>query len=173
MVFGADVNGNYIRDTSGNQEDTNFNAGVNVLRGGDPSNGSPQPVPLASSGAVTLRPGGTATSTININSNANDFLVQGVSVTVNIQHGHDADLTATLIGPDGTSVQLFSGVGTTGALPHANFTNATFSDSATTPIQLAATQGGGLGINGTYNPQFPLSAVQTTRIAWCLDPRHQ
>ncbi len=89
------------------------------------------------------------------------FLVQGVTVQLSIQHPFDPDLTATLIGPDGTSVQLFSGVGTTGATPHANFTNTTFDDTATNPIQLAADAGGGIGIGaGPFNPQLPLSTFK-------------
>src|SRR5262249_34861458 len=85
------------------------------------------------------------------------FLVQGVKVTLTIQHQNDPDLEATLIAPDGTSVKLFTGVGGSGSTPHANFTGTTFGDAAPVPIQLAQTQPGtGIGM-GPFNPQFPLS----------------
>src|SRR5262249_9018329 len=57
------------------------------------------------------------------------------------------------------SVLLFSGVGTAGTSPHANFTNTTFDDAATTPIQLAATSPNtGIGA-GPFNPQQPFAST--------------
>lgn len=158
MVFGPDAMGNYIKDVNGNAVDANFNAGLNLLRGGDPSNGTTLPNPFASGPInVNLPPGQTVSSSINVPSS---FLVQGATITLNIQHQNDPDLTAVLFAPDGTSVQLFSGVGTNGSSPHANFTNTTLDDTAATPIQLASTQSGGVGISGTFTPQFPLSTFK-------------
>ncbi|HUO08924.1 MAG TPA: proprotein convertase P-domain-containing protein [Phycisphaerae bacterium] len=54
--------------------------------------------------------------------------VTNLSVTLNITHPLDSDLTAYLIAPDGNQILLFTG------LTGANFTNTTFSDQATTSI---------------------------------------
>ncbi len=156
LVFGPDKLGNYIKDVNGNAVDTNLNAGVDVLRGADPVNGVVLTVPVSSGNVnLTLPPGQTVSSTINV---PNSFLVQGTTVTLSIQHNNDPDLTATLFAPDGTSVQLFSNVGASGS--HANFTNTTLDDLATSPIQLAAPVApNGIGA-GPFNPQFPLSAFK-------------
>ena len=80
-----------------------------------------------------------------------------MALQLSINHQNDPDLTATLIAPDGTSVVVFSGVGASGSSPHANFTNTTFDDAATTPIQLAATiPVTGIGA-GPFDPQLPFS----------------
>ena len=145
--------------TFGHQVDSNLNAGVDLLRGGDPNNGTILPNAFAS-GTInkTLPAGQTIDSVINVPAS---FLVQGATVQLSIQHAFDPDLQATLIGPDGTSVLLFSGVGNTGATPHANFTGTVFDDTATNPIQLAPTQGGGIGIGaGPFTPQLPLSTFK-------------
>ena len=62
------------------------------------------------------------------------FPVQAVSVRLDIKYANDPDLEANLIAPDGTTIQLFKNVGTTGT--HANFTNTVFADNASTPITL-------------------------------------
>jgi subtilisin-like proprotein convertase family protein len=140
----------------GNRVDTDTDAGVDLLRGGDPNNGSILPLTFNSSGANNnkLIPAiSTVSSVINVGSS---FLVQGVTLTLSINHQNIPDLTAELVAPDGFSVQLFSGVGTSGSTPHANFTNTTFDDSAFFPIQLASTSAGtGIGA-GPFNPQFEL-----------------
>jgi subtilisin-like proprotein convertase family protein len=139
----------------GNLLDTNLNAGVDLLRGGDPNNGTVLSIPISSGTVNTPLPADTTVdSLINVPSS---FLVQGVTVQLTIQHQNDPDLEATLIAPDGFSVKLFTGVGRSGSTPHANFTNTTFDDAASVPIQLATTAPGiGIGA-GPFNPQFPLS----------------
>jgi subtilisin-like proprotein convertase family protein len=158
LVFGPDTQGNYIKDVNGHQIDTNLNAGVDLLRGGDPVNGAIVPNLYPSGPINTPLPADrTVDSVINV---PDSFLVEGVTLQLSIQHQNDPDLTATLIAPDLTSVQLFSGVGTSGTSPHANFTNTTFDDAATFPIQLAATQPViGIGA-GPFNPQLPLSTFK-------------
>ena len=91
--------------------------------------------------------GRVSTSTINV---PDPFIVQNVTVTIDLSYPFDPDLDARLIAPDGTSVQLFSNVGQTG--DSKNFTSTTFDDTATTPIQ-----NGGPPFFGTFNPRFPLS----------------
>jgi subtilisin-like proprotein convertase family protein len=157
FTFGPDPTGRYPTDTNGNQVDTNFNAGVDLLRGGDPVNGTIQKNTY-NSGAVNIpiQAGQTATSSIFV---PTSYLVQGATLTLTIQHPNDPDLSATLMAPDGTTVVLFTGVGTTGASPHANFTNTTFDDSASIAIQNATTIAGvGIGA-GPYTPQFPLTSA--------------
>jgi subtilisin-like proprotein convertase family protein len=158
IVVGPDSQANYIQDVNGNQVDTNLNAGLSLLRGGDPNNGTLLTTTYASGTVNTpLPPVSTTSSVINVPSS---FLVQGVTLTLTIQHQNDPDLTATLIAPDGTKVQLFQGVGATGSSPHANFTGTTFDDTATTPIQQAPTlPGTGIGA-GPYTPQFALSTFK-------------
>ena len=74
---------------------------------------------------------GTFSSTLSASSLPG--LITDITVTLNITYGWDSDVTATLISPTGTSVQLFSGVGGTSA----NFTNTTLDDQAADPISLA------------------------------------
>jgi subtilisin-like proprotein convertase family protein len=69
--------------------------------------------------------------------------ITNVNVTLNITHTKDSNLTAYLIGPDGTTVALFEQVSATGA----NFTSTTFSSSATTSIA-----NGAAPFTGSYLP---------------------
>ena len=133
--------------------DTNQNAGLDVLRG-DPSagtsvisyNSSDQIPPVIGGPTANL----VATTKIVVPDN---FVVQALTITLNLTYPNDPDLTATLVAPDGTSVQLFTGVGAAGSAQ--NFTNTTFNDLAATPIQ-----NGGAPFFGSYNPQFPLTAFK-------------
>ena len=158
VEIGPDSLGNYIQDLNGNRVDANLNAGVNLLRGGDPNNGTILPITFASGAVNTpLPPSLTVNSIINVTSN---FLVQGATLTLNLQHQNIPDLEATLIAPDGTSVRLFTGVGTTGSVPHANFTGTVFDDAASAPIQLAVTVPiVGIGA-GPFTPELPLSTFK-------------
>jgi autotransporter-associated beta strand protein len=79
--------------------------------------------------------------------------VTSVTVTLNIAYGGsdwDEDLTVDLVSPEGTQVQLFSGVGGSGQ----NFTNTTLSDAGTTPIA-----SGTAPFTGTFRPAQPLAAL--------------
>ena len=156
-VTGGTGSGATLALAFGNEIDTNLNAGVDVLRGGDPLNGTLIPNVYPSGTINTPIPAGqTIDSVINV---PDSFLIEGVTLQLSILHQNDPDLTATLFAPDGTSVPLFSGVGTSGSSPHANFTNTTFEDTATVPIQEANTQpGNGIGA-GPFNPQQPLSTL--------------
>ena len=84
-----------------------------------------------------------------------------VNVAVNITHTWDSDVRATLIGPDGTSVLLFGGVGGSGD----NFTNTVLDDEAATAIGA-----GTAPFTGSFKPAQPLSALDGKLIAgtWTL-----
>ncbi len=93
--------------------------------------------PAAIPDAVGSSPG-TLTSSLIV---ADSLAILNLTVGVNITHPRDADLTLTLIAPDGSTVPLFAG-GT-----GANLTNTVFDDSATTAI------GAGTGpYTGVYRP---------------------
>jgi len=104
----------------------------------------------ATSGTVNIAiPDNNATgitSSLNVTLNG---AVTLVTLTLRITHTWDSDLTAYLIGPDGTQITLFSGVGGNGD----NFTNTTFSDAAITAIG-----SGSAPFTGTFKPAAALSA---------------
>ena len=153
IVLGPNSAGQYGTDTNGNQIDTNHNAGLDLLRGGDPTNGAAIVKTYTTGTVNTSLPAG---QTVNIPINVTDsFLVENVTLSLTIQHKSDPDLTATLIAPDGFSVVIFSGVGTSGT---TNFTNTTLSDAAIdSPIESAVGIGNtGIGA-GPFAPKNPLS----------------
>ncbi len=135
-----------IKSAAGDSLDTNQNAGVNLLQGTPSATSTPVtynsanvPLPISS--------GNTTTSFVTVPSG---FLTQGLTLTLNIAYPNDPDLQAILIGPDGTQIQLFNGVGSTSGTP--GFSNTIFDDAASTPIQ-----NGGPPFIGRFNPQQPLS----------------
>ncbi len=102
----------------------------------------------------------TATSTLTV-ANANGPIT-GLTITLNISHTFDSDLTATLIAPDGTPVTLFANVGGSGQ----NFSGTTFSDSATRSIN-----SGVAPFSGTYQPSPGVLAALNGKLAngvWTL-----
>jgi subtilisin-like proprotein convertase family protein len=143
--------GSGVQDKHGNAVDTNLNAGLDALRG-TPTNGT-APITVNSTNVpVTIAPNSTVTSTINVTDN---FVIQGLTLLLNITDPHNPDLEASLISPDGTVIKLFTNVGATGT--QANFQNTVFDDAATTPIQ-----NGGAPFFGRFNPQQPLSVLKNT-----------
>src|SRR5262249_19410987 len=134
------------------------NAGLNLLRGGDPISGAIVPKAYPSGTMNTPLPASTTVdSIINV---PDSFLVQGVTLQFTIKHQNDPDLTASLIAPDRTAVQLFPGAGTSGSTPHASFANPPLDDAATNLIELATpSPGTGIGA-GPFTPQFPLSELK-------------
>jgi large repetitive protein len=137
-----------ITSASGYALDTNLNAGLDLLRG--TSSTAPVPVTFNSANVpVTLAPGRTSSSTITLTDN---FVSQGLTLTLDITDPNDPDLSAVLIAPDGTMIPLFTGVGTTGN--HQNFTTTVFDDNATTPIT-----NGGPPFFGRFKPQQPLGVL--------------
>ena len=96
--------------------------------------------------------GKVAESVINI---TDPFLIQSITLTMNLTYPNDPNLSAVLIAPDGTQVPLFTNVGQVGS-SKANFQNTVFDDSASTPIQ-----NGAAPFFGKFNPQEPLGALVT------------
>ena len=110
-----------------------------------PSDSTLTPIRAASSTAPTV-----VDSTTTIPVFDGTFKIQHISVNLNIAFQDDSSLTAVLIAPDGTQVQLFSGVGGIGS----NFVNTTLDDSAETPIT-----SGFAPFTGTYQPSGKLSTL--------------
>jgi subtilisin-like proprotein convertase family protein len=71
---------------------------------------------------------GTIDNTITVSAFPPNAIVTNVRVTVNITHTQDADLTLTLIAPDGTPVTLVAQPGSPTDPTNQNFTNTTFAD---------------------------------------------
>ncbi|WP_406701360.1 Ig-like domain-containing protein (plasmid) [Singulisphaera sp. Ch08] len=150
-----------IRSAAGDLLDSNLNAGVALLKQTPTATTIPLTFPsTGSQNSIPIAPQQTITSTINI---PETFLAQGVTLILNINYPYDPDLEASLIGPDGTVVKLFTGVGSTGT--QANFNNTIFDDTATTLIQ-----NGGPPFFGRFLPQQPLSAFNGKNVggAWTL-----
>lgn len=85
-----------------------------------------------------------------------------VEVTVDIHHNYDSDLSAVLIGPDGTHVALFDGVGADGD----DFAQTTLDDEAATAIA-----GGTAPFAGWFRPAGPLAALvgKSPNGTWTLE----
>jgi subtilisin-like proprotein convertase family protein len=143
-----------MKDTLGNAVDVNLNAGLDVLRGVNPTSAATVPI-VADSGTLSLSlpPGRTTEALIQVDDN---FPIQSMTARLNISAFNDPDLEASLVGPDGTVVRLFTNVGQVGSPPFSDFQDTTFDDAASTPIQL-----GRPPFNiGRFNPQTPLSAFR-------------
>jgi subtilisin family serine protease len=99
----------------------------------------------SSSAPLAIPDLGTVTSTLDV---PDSLRVTDLAVQLDISHTWDSDLSATLIAPDGTHVQLFSGVGSSGA----NFTGTILDDAASTSIA-----SGYAPFSGSFQPQGKLS----------------
>jgi subtilisin-like proprotein convertase family protein len=75
--------------------------------------------------------------------------IHDVDVTVNINHTYDRDLRVYLIGPDNTSVELFTDVGGSGD----NFTNTILDDEAT--VSISAGSPAVAPFTGRFRPEDP------------------
>ena len=95
-------------------------------------------------GKNAARPGVT-TSTIDVSGLSN---ILDLNVTVDISHSYVGQLSATLIAPDGTPVELFGNVGGSGD----NFTATTFDDDAVLPIA-----SGTAPFTATFHPEGSLA----------------
>lgn len=84
-----------------------------------------------------------------------------VTLTLNITHAWDGDISASLVSPTGTTVALFTNTGQSGQ----NFAKTTFDDQAITTIG-----NGAAPFNGSYIPLNPLSAFngQNANGTWKL-----
>jgi subtilisin-like proprotein convertase family protein len=148
------VYGTVFQDNNGNGV---LNAGETGLSGAtvylDPNNNgvidSAGPTAVASTNVPLGIPDNSSIgvwSTLSFPGSTN--FVTHATVTLSITHSRDSDLSAYLVAPDGTQTTLFSNLSSSGA----NFTNTTFSDSASTPIT-----SGSAPFSGTFTPSMPLS----------------
>ncbi len=166
--------------------DTNYNAGLDVLRGTASTTSTTTtvtttavgasgvgPVPDVNTDPVTHQITGPGTQTFNLNVGSQFNLpttaINGKSpltVTFSIETQSDSDLTGILVAPNGSWVVLFNQVLSTSG--NANFINTTLDDRATTSIQ----NGGAPFSNGTYKPggATPSASVLTSL---GLDPLKQ
>src|SRR6185312_130844 len=149
--------------------DSNLNAGLDVLRGGNPTSGIKTNSSYTASfaGAASTIPAasgnvaGVADFPIAVPDIFAIALSTGhqVSVQLNISdtvsdNTSVVDLVGELIAPDGTVIRLFTNVGNPTRNPPGTlwFSNTLFSDVGNTPIQ----SGFQPFDSGPYNPQFPL-----------------
>ena len=138
-----------VQSSIGDPLDTNQNAGLEFLRG--TASSGLAPVTYFSQAPVMIGTfGGNGQQYVSTISVPDSFLVQNLTLSINIQYPYDPDLIGYLVAPDGFQQALFTHVGNVGT--RANFTNTVFTMSATTPIQ-----NGGPPFQGSYIPQFDLS----------------
>jgi autotransporter-associated beta strand protein len=105
-----------------------------------------------------------ATSTSSLTASGLIGTVAAVRVTLDLDHARASELTAWLVGPQGTRVRLFEAVGGTGA----NFTGTTLDDTAATPIA-----SGTAPFTGSFRPAEPLTAFngRNPNAQWTLELR--
>lgn len=110
------------------------------------------PITITASGTPTI------TSTINV---PNDFVINDVNVTINIEHTWAADMDITLTSPTGTVVELTTDNGSNGD----NYTNTVFDDEAADPIT-----GGTAPFTGSFQPEGTLADFNNEQSAgdWIL-----
>ncbi|MDR3665124.1 MAG: proprotein convertase P-domain-containing protein, partial [Mycobacterium sp.] len=111
----------------------------NATNGADATTHLPVFAPL------TVGPGASVSSPITVNDPSS---VQSLALALNITASDDSGLTATLTGPNGHTVTLFSGLSGT------NLTNATFDDGASGGIG-----SGSAPYSGTFHPEQALAAL--------------
>jgi subtilisin-like proprotein convertase family protein len=150
-----------IKAKNGDALDSNLNAGVAVLRGLDPASTQTNSTRFSTSVPVPIAAQKTVVSTITVPVDQS-FVIQGLTVQLNISYPLDRDLEAALVAPDGTRIRLFTAVPPPPAVPGnpdhngPNFSNTTFDDTATTPIQQGFPP---FNSPGTYTPQEPLGQL--------------
>ncbi|HYW78871.1 MAG TPA: hypothetical protein VE890_04805, partial [Thermoguttaceae bacterium] len=108
---------------------------------------------------------------------ANNALILDLDVEIELSHDSPQDLTATLVGPDGTAVVLFTGVptaGPTGNIPAGSNFNGTILDddppAPGVPVVPINTPGLAPPFAGRYAPMNPLTAFDGTNVngSWQL-----
>ncbi len=104
------------------------------------------PANFLNSTSTPVGAAGPVTSTINVTGTVG--VVKDLNVRLNINHTYNADLSIYLVGPDGTRVHLFGGVGGSSD----NFLNTVLDDEAATGIE-----SGTAPFTGSFQPFEPLS----------------
>jgi subtilisin-like proprotein convertase family protein len=132
----------HSRGRSGRQPRNRARLGMDILE----ARALPAQVVFASTDVPkTIADLATITSTITI---ANSFLVADVNVRLDINHTYDRDLDVFLLGPDGTTVELFTDVGGGGD----NFRHTFVDDEASTAIT-----SGSAPFRGAFRPEGSLT----------------
>jgi subtilisin-like proprotein convertase family protein len=149
-------------DTAGEAVDTNLNAGLDVLEGANPSSSNTTITTYSNNAALTIVPGQTVFSTINV---ADSYSIlqdiasgNDIQVQLNIAYPTDADLNLALIAPDGTTIQLFNGEGVLNGA-QSGFEDTIFDDGAATPI-------------GSGSPPFDVGPFQPAQVLSALSGRN-
>lgn len=144
-----------LQAKNGDLLDTNLNAGVDILL--DKPSAGTRTIIYNSTAPVAIQPNATITSKITV---TDSYVIQGLTLTLNVTDADVRDLIGTLTAPDGTQVRLFTQVGGNVA-PFANFNNTVFDDSANTPTtDTNPIQNGRAPFTGAFNPQQPLSVLK-------------
>jgi len=132
--------------------DSNNNGSIDS--GSGTHNSTNVPVAISASGTPAVQSTNTVSGVPGV--------VTDVNVTLTISHTWDQDLSVFLTAPDGTVVQLFSGLG--GSFD--NFTNTTLDDEAGASITT-----GSAPFTGTFRSQGLLSAFDggNANGVWVLD----
>jgi sugar lactone lactonase YvrE/subtilisin-like proprotein convertase family protein len=107
---------------------------------------------------LSIPAGATVTATLTVSDN---YTIADVNAQLSITDPADSDLSAYLVGPDGTRVVLFSGVGGSGA----NFTSTVLDDQAALPVGSGAAP-----FTGGFQPQGQLTAFNGRNVqgTWSL-----
>src|SRR5439155_1512623 len=100
---------------------------------------------LAPAGPQPIPDGGTLLSDVVV---SDSYTVGDVNVRLDINHPFDADLDISLVGPDGTSVDLASDLGGAGD----SYANTLFNDQAVPSVTDGAPP-----FTGSFRPESPLS----------------
>ena len=103
---------------------------------------------------------GTIVSTIEVSDSGS---LGDLNVMIDVSHGRTSDLSAVLVSPNGTRINLFANVGTDAG---ENFTGTIFDNEAAVSINE-----GGAPFRGRYQPVGDLSALQGIPIqgTWQLE----
>src|SRR5262249_3370840 len=130
----------------------------NLLFGTAPLGGSTSST-FTSTSVTQIASSRTVTSSLTI---PTSFLVQGLTVALDITYPNDPDLEVFLTAPDGTSVELIKNAG---AAASANSTGTILDDTASASVQNATAP-----FTGRFQPLQPLSTFNGTNAAgtWTL-----
>ncbi|HEY1683259.1 MAG TPA: Ig-like domain-containing protein [Tepidisphaeraceae bacterium] len=150
LVLGAP--GTEPQSMEGTALDSNSDAGLEMLR----DESTTTATYTASNATVTPiskfnGADGITQSTVTLNSTpAQDFIISGASVTLQLAYPRASELSVMLIAPDGTAIQLFGNLSSTGKLIGSD--SIVLSDEASVSIST-----GSAPYLGVFSPQEPLS----------------
>ncbi len=164
--------GSGIRSVTGEQLDSNHNAGLFTLRGFDPAGTNETRTYNSTAAPVTLDPSKTVSMPLDVpNVPLDTFVLQGLALRLDINYPSNEvhNLVGTLVHPDGTRVLLFDRL-RQGSDFQAAFPDTRLDDTIDPPRTTAITTAPAPYF-GTYNPQLPLSVLRDklSTGAWRLE----